>query len=261
MDWRRPVFGLIVAISMGAVSAAAETNPRRGLPTTRQAPDEFGTQDYSVTVIPAGAFLPRANNSFASHYFIDTATFGVSFYSPGVFVCLGPGELADLYATADIPSGAIIDFIGLETDTPVFAAWGVDLVLVGRYNGQTVIGSVNSTVHGWDTDYNVAPLGFELTRNVHNALVVHVQEAGNDQACAYFGWVEIWWHRQVSPPPATATFPDVPTDHPFFQFVEALYASGITAGYGNGNFGVNDPITRGQMAVFLAKALGLHWPY
>ena len=74
------------------------------------------------------------------------------------------------------------------------------------------------------------------------------------------GGVRIVWHRQVSPPPATATFPDVPTNHLFFQYVEALYAAGITAGYGNGNYGVNDPISRGQMAVFLAKALGLHWP-
>jgi len=244
------------------VSAAAETNPRKALPTTRQAPDEFGTKDYGVTVISAGSFMPKITVGFSGVplYWFDTSTFGMTFNS-SEGGCLKPGELADLYATADIPSGAIIDFIGLETDTPVFAAWGVDLVLVDRHNAQTVIGSVNSSVHGWETDYNVTPLNFQLTRNVHNSLVVHVQEAGNDQACAYFGWVEIWWRRQVSPPPATATFPDVPTDHQFFQFVEALYASGITAGYGNGNFGVNDPITRGQMAVFLAKALGLHWPY
>lgn len=74
------------------------------------------------------------------------------------------------------------------------------------------------------------------------------------------GGVRITWHRDVSPPPATATFPDVPTNHPFFTYVEALYAAGITGGYGNGLYGVNDPISRGQMAVFLAKALGLHWP-
>jgi hypothetical protein len=52
----------------------------------------------------------------------------------------------------------------------------------------------------------------------------------------------------------------VPTNHPFFQFVEALAASGITAGCGNGNFCPDAPLTRGQMAVFLSKALGLHWP-
>jgi hypothetical protein len=68
------------------------------------------------------------------------------------------------------------------------------------------------------------------------------------------------YHLAVSPAPATATFADVPTTHPFFQFVEALAASGITAGCGNGNFCPDQPLTRGQMAVFLSKALGLNWP-
>jgi hypothetical protein len=61
----------------------------------------------------------------------------------------------------------------------------------------------------------------------------------------------------VSPAPATATFLDVPTDNPYFRYVEALVASGITAGCGGGNYCPNSSLTRGQMAVFLAKALGL----
>ncbi len=63
----------------------------------------------------------------------------------------------------------------------------------------------------------------------------------------------------VSPAPATATFNDVPTTHPFFQFIEALYASGITAGCQAAPplYCPDNPVTRGQMAVFLAKALGL----
>ena len=69
------------------------------------------------------------------------------------------------------------------------------------------------------------------------------------------------WERQVSPAPVFATFGDVPVDHPFFQFVEALADSGITAGCGNGNFCPDAPLTRGQMAVFVSKALGLHWPW
>ena len=68
------------------------------------------------------------------------------------------------------------------------------------------------------------------------------------------------WVRDVSPAPATATFTDVPTNHPFFQFVEALAKSGITGGCGGGNFCPDSPLTRGQMAVFLAKGLGLEWP-
>ncbi len=51
----------------------------------------------------------------------------------------------------------------------------------------------------------------------------------------------------------------MPTSHPFFQFVEALAGSGITAGCGGGNYCPDNSLTRGQMAVFLAKALGLDW--
>ena len=72
--------------------------------------------------------------------------------------------------------------------------------------------------------------------------------------------VRLLFARQVSPAPAVAAFGDVPTDHGFFQFIEALADSNITAGCGSGNFCPDAPLTRGQMAVFLAKALGLHWP-
>jgi S-layer homology domain len=71
----------------------------------------------------------------------------------------------------------------------------------------------------------------------------------------------LWFELQVSPAPPAATFGDVPTTHVFFQFIEALNASGITAGCGSGNFCPDAPLTRGQMAVFLSKALGLHFPY
>lgn len=69
-----------------------------------------------------------------------------------------------------------------------------------------------------------------------------------------------WYKLQVSPAPAVATFTDVPTSHPFFRFVEALAAAGITGGCGAGLYCPNSPVTRGQMAVFLSVALGLHFP-
>jgi hypothetical protein len=70
------------------------------------------------------------------------------------------------------------------------------------------------------------------------------------------------WARQVSPAPAVASFTDVPTSHPYFQQIEALFDSGITGGC-NASPQMYCPersITRGEMAVFLAKALGLSWP-
>jgi hypothetical protein len=64
----------------------------------------------------------------------------------------------------------------------------------------------------------------------------------------------------VSPPPATATFSDVPVSDPRFRFVEALAAAGITGGCGGGLYCPEAAVTRGQMAVFLSVALGLYWP-
>jgi len=72
--------------------------------------------------------------------------------------------------------------------------------------------------------------------------------------------VLVYYHLQVSPAPLVATFGDVPTGHPQFQFIEALVASGVTAGCGGGNYCPGNPLTRGQMAVFLSKLVGLSWP-
>jgi S-layer family protein len=77
-----------------------------------------------------------------------------------------------------------------------------------------------------------------------------------------FGPVRLRYHLQVSSAPATATFSDVPPSHPFYQFIEALAASGVTSGCNASppQFCPDAPLTRGQMAVFLARALGLHFP-
>ena len=94
-----------------------------------------------------------------------------------------------------------------------------------------------------------------------DALLINVELASSPNP-EYFGSVEVWWRRSVSPAPATASFNDVPTSHPFFQYVEALKASGITGGCAASPplYCPDNSLTRGQMLVFLAKALGVHWP-
>jgi len=72
--------------------------------------------------------------------------------------------------------------------------------------------------------------------------------------------VRVFYKRVLSAAPPTATFGDVPTNHQFFRAIEALAASGITQGCGNGNFCPNDLVTRAAMASFLARALGLYFP-
>ncbi len=74
------------------------------------------------------------------------------------------------------------------------------------------------------------------------------------------GGVRIFYEHEVAPAPGVASFLDVPTSDPAFQFVEALYSSGVTSGCGGGNYCPDAPLTRRQMAVFLSKLLGLNWP-
>ena len=72
--------------------------------------------------------------------------------------------------------------------------------------------------------------------------------------------LRVIYRLRVSPAPAVAPFGDVPTSHAAFRFVEAMAASGLTGGCGGGNFCPDAPLTRAQMAIVLATALGLHFP-
>jgi len=78
------------------------------------------------------------------------------------------------------------------------------------------------------------------------------------------GGVGVFWRRQVSPPPGVGTFSDVSTLDAAWPYIEALYAAGITAGCqappSPPRYCPDAALTRRQMAVFLAKALGLHFP-
>ena len=74
-----------------------------------------------------------------------------------------------------------------------------------------------------------------------------------------FRTAKIGYFLQLSPAPATATFADVPTTHLYFRAIEALAKSGITSGCGAGNFCPDQAVTRGEVAKFLANALGLSW--
>jgi hypothetical protein len=57
---------------------------------------------------------------------------------------------------------------------------------------------------------------------------------------------------QIVPP----VFDDVPAGHWAHDFIETVYVAGVTAGCGANKFCPDDPVTRGQMAVFIETALG-----
>jgi hypothetical protein len=146
-----------------------------------------------------------------------------AYFTSGSLGRYGPtNTVQDFYAPIELPPGVIIDYIGLNTTTDAPNAIGVALYRRFSDGFLSTVGELGSTVHDWATDYNSAPIGY--------------QDGGSRTA-----------------------YNDVPPEHPFYHFIGALASSGITAGCGGGNFCPDNPLTRGQMAVFLAKALGLHW--
>lgn len=61
-----------------------------------------------------------------------------------------------------------------------------------------------------------------------------------------------------NPPACTvAPFTDVPCSSPFAPWIAELVRRGIAAGCGNGRYCPDDPVTRGQMAVFLTTTFAL----
>jgi S-layer homology domain len=256
---RRPAILVTLCLAGGLAEAEERLLPRSltGTSATVAAPlltpvqvPVYGTQDYRITVVAAAQFTSFASDFSTS---VDPAT--LSRYCWGW--CYDYGQ--HYYATLDIPAGAIIDYIGVNTATTTDAVMGFTLHFRDHLGGKAELASFSFPAHGFQTDI-VGPLGILVPGNHDRAFILDVEQAPSDN-WQYFGYVEVWWRLVVSDPPTTPTFGDVPATHPYYQFIEALAKSGITGGCGDGSSYCPDAaLTRGQMAVFLSKALGLHWP-
>ncbi len=221
-------------------------------------PDYFGTDCCQIMQIPAAAFSP-----FDGAVAAGESTLGYLYASAF-------GGFYDFWAPVILPTGARIVFLDLYYyDTSVSADFIVELralsggsAFSGPPAGSTVasVSSTDSSGYG----YAATQLDYRVNNsvNIHSGaqLILRTSFVFPDGSQRFKG-VDIWWRRDVSPAPGTATFPDVPTSDFGFQFVEALAASSITGGCGGGNYCPDDPVTRRQMAIFIAKALGLHWPF
>jgi hypothetical protein len=239
--------GAWISLVLGGSLNAQVNAPQNELaPTLR--PKAFGTEDDTVTRVAALSFS------------------GASYVPVAPLSRVGVLNVDQhFYATLDIPAGVIIDYVGfnnLNDGTPnVMAVSIFERDSLGNPPGLLV--SLDNTSHNYfSTDVNPSALGILWAPDSFGEMLILDVEIAPSPNYQYFGWVEVWWHRTVSPAPGSADFNDVPTTHPFFQYVEALKASGITGGCQTSPplYCPDAPVTRGQMAVFLAKALGLNWP-
>ena len=223
-------------------------------------PEQFGLQCCQITQIPAAAFVP----DFPAGVWYR---FGAE---PG-YVYPVSSSSSTLWAPVQLPSGVEIQYLDLfhcDTNlifnvTASLRAFSGGTLLTGPPS-QTQLASVSSggTI---GCGYETAALAYTVDNNVAfdaaaAQLAIVVGSPAVD-ATNQFKAVDLWWMRQVSPAPASPTFNDVAPGDFGYGHIEALAASGITVGCGGGNFCPNAALTRAQMAVFLAKALGLYWPW
>jgi PKD repeat protein len=76
-----------------------------------------------------------------------------------------------------------------------------------------------------------------------------------DQMAVYISRALLGGDSYVPSGPATASFPDVPTDYWAFKYIEAAKANNVVTGYPDGTYLPGVTVDRGQMAVFVARAI------
>jgi hypothetical protein len=232
---------VVLALS-GASGAAPDELSPKGPPST---PQPYGTGSLSAYVIPSVNFSPSTNA--VAYQYSGLNRYATTF---GTFL-----------AAPVLPNGVQVERFELsacdiDVSSLVIAFLGACALPAG---GCTVMAAVNSGGTPGCSTFSETLATPLIVDNETTALLVQVQ-AGPTTA-NMFSAVKLFYRLRVSPAPGTSTFPDdVPTDHPFFRFVEALAAAGITGGCGTGSYCPESPVTRGEMAVFLATALGLHFP-
>jgi len=99
-----------------------------------------------------------------------------------------------------------------------------------------------NSISGW----NVTPLG-----NAPYSISTFGEDENGELYLADYGTGKIYQLQYT-------TFADVPATHIFYRYIEGFYQAGITAGCSTGplRYCPDSPVTRGEMAVFIERALG-----
>lgn len=230
--------------------------PGTGRTDDTHAKAEFGTTERTHTPIAAKAFQGRESD----FEYTQGSNSGIQCASTS------PEEFAD--AQISLPHGASLDGVrwwvnnsSADQDAVlfVFERCYPDFNSADVTTTQLASSTISASA-GNATDFvSTGDRRIDHTSCHYLARVRFTSALGSCDEQVELQKLRLQWFRDLGPAPATATFSDVSTGHPFFQHVENLVASGITAGCGGGNYCPGDPLTRGQMAVFLSKALGLYW--
>lgn len=216
--------------------------------------ETYGVGSLSVYTVRAEDFLPPSS---AIGY--DTVNTG------GIYVFQTTTVTDDWWARVQVPAGSLIERIELQacdTTTTGQILFGLARMDAPAQTGSnvTAVGSTGTAATPGCAFFSLTPTATLQVDNRNKSYVLFVDWSGNFTSANKVAAFRVFYRLQVSPAPAVATFTDVPVGTPQHRFVEALVAAGITGGCGTGLYCPGDPVTRGQMAVFLSVALGLHFP-
>jgi hypothetical protein len=250
--------GLLVAVGLLGVADGAQGQE----PTTQIGTRAAGEPAGPIPEIPPGRRTFGIADEIVKTY--DAWTFTGNITGNVIFNETTGGSFRDSPINTvgvDLPAGSQILRLELDAcDTSNTGAVGIEFIRANTPpgTGLSLLTTANTGVvamPGCQVFEVSFPAGPFQVNNAQQHYFIRVFVAGS----VSFSAVRVFYRLQVSPAPAVATFSDVPPSHPFFQFVEALAASGITVGCGCGNFCPDAALTRGQLAVFLSRGLGLHF--
>ena len=228
----------------GALSLWLATNPVASAATARAAvlaattpvPGAFGA---GAGILDVGALLENEGSWQRFPDVAPTSTHGpaieaiaragiTSGYADGTF---GPRD--------NVRRGQMSSFLtnAFELDTAGAPDPGFPDVSMSSTHGPAIAAVVAERIAGGYADGTFRP-GRDVTRGQMAAFLA--------------GALEL----DLGPATGASRFPDV-TGTTHAAAIEAIALADITSGYADGTFRPNDPVTRGQMASFLAKALGL----
>ena len=218
---------------------------------TDSRPKTWGTTRVTESPTLATEFLPQ--DPAVGWGFQESGAGGFSRYQTT------PGSVR-WWAPLRVPDGAGIVGLSLEVCDDTASGQIAFGLRRTRFEDGVDVAPVGGTGVSLIPGCGYASILYDVPVTVDNSEYdywVWVRWEGEFSSSLRFQSVRASYRLQVSPDPDYATFNDIPVGHPLHQFVEALAYWSITAGCGSGNFCPDAPLTRGQMAVFLAKALGL----
>ncbi len=237
-------FGILAVVGLGVWAAGL------GLPVEPAPAPAWGTvalSTYTVSALEFSTYIQGESWSpilgLAGRYLLSPAgEFVAAVHLPQGASIQGieiegcdsnsSGSLTGSFFVAPVPPGSLVDVVDFDTGVAATPGCGVFPATVSP------------------------PVTVD---NEHNVYFFGLSNSPGDGTTFYTA-ARVRYQLQVNNPPATPDFNDVPTSHPFYREIEAIFQAGITSGCGGGNFCPNNPLTRAQAAAFLAKALGLYWP-